>query len=104
MDYYEHVQFPLLLMPPDIIEQCNLQVVTVKDRVHFEVRKGMPDLKKVGDIAHSRLSEHLRKSVCECSRHASSLWYHKSLPVSFTLVADDLGVKHIGKQAALHLI
>ena len=34
----------------------------------------------------------------------SSLWRHKFLPITFTLVVDDFGVKNIGKQAVQHLV
>ena len=64
----------------------------------------MPGLKQASTIAYTRLTEHLRKSGCECSRYVSTLWRQKSLPISFTLVVDDLGVKNVGKQAAYHLI
>ena len=104
MDDYEHAQLPLPLIPPEIVKQYNLIDIAVNGRVYFEVRKGMPGLKQAGAIAHARLSEHLHKSGYECSRYVSSLWRHKSLPISFTLVVDDFGVKYVGKQAAQHLI
>ena len=40
----------------------------------------------------------------ESTRHTSSLWKHNRLPVSFTLVVDDFGVKCIGNEAPRHLI
>ena len=33
-----------------------------------------------------------------------SLWKHKHLPISFTLVVDDLGIKYVKKETAEHLL
>lgn len=52
--------------------------ITVNGKVYFEIRKGMP-----------------------CT---PSLWKHSTLPISFTLVVDDLGVKYVRKKSAQHLI
>jgi hypothetical protein len=32
------------------------------------------------------------------------LWKHKTRPISFTLVVDDFGVKHVEKEDVNHLI
>ena len=64
----------------------------------------MPALKQSGIIAHNRLSKHLEQAGYECSQCVPSLWRRKSLPISFTLVVDNVGAQHIGKYAALHLI
>ena len=32
------------------------------------------------------------------------MWHYEHLPISFTLVVDDLGVKYVGQNAANHLI
>ena len=63
----------------------------------------MPGLKQSGIIAHNRLSKHLHQAGYKASQHVPSLWRHRSLPISFTLVVDDFGVKHVGKDAAMHL-
>ena len=109
-DYYyctpmteeDHAQMPLTSIPTEI--QCNLRCIYVNEQVYLEVRKGMPALKQSGIIAHNRLSKNLEQAVYECSQCVPSLWRHKSLPISFTLVVDDFGAQHIGKDAVLRLI
>ena len=90
-------------MPTEAIAQCNLRDVSVNDEFCLEVQKGMPELKQSGIIAHDRLPKHLEQVGYECSQHAPSLWHHEPLPISFTLVVEDFGAKHVGKDAAMHL-
>ena len=70
----------------------------------FEIQKGMPGLKQVGIVAHNRLSENLMKHNYFPCRFTPLLWKHKTLPMNFTLVVDDLGIKHVKQEAAEHLL
>ena len=101
MPEYEHAQMPLSLMPNEIIVQYNLRDISVNNKVYLEVQKSMPELKQSGIIAHNQLSKHLQHAGCEAIQHVPSLWRHRSLPISFTLVVDDFGVKYVGKDAAM---
>jgi hypothetical protein len=38
------------------------------------------------------------------ARHTPGLWLHRTWPISFTLVVDDLAVKYVVKQHAEHLL
>ena len=104
MQNYEYGHLPLELIPDEIVKQYDLARLAVNGKVHFEIQKGMPGLKQAGIIAHERLSSHLRKHRCIQCKHTPSLWKHKHLKISFTLVADNLGIKHIGKETANHLL
>ena len=64
----------------------------------------MTGLKQAGAIAHIRLTKYLNAHGYYQARYTPSLWKHATLPISFTLVVDDFGMKYIGKQAPLHLI
>jgi hypothetical protein len=92
-------------IPYKIISEYNLSgTVTPDGWVYMEIRKGMPGLKQAGRIANDRLTTHLAKSGYRPVRHTPSLWTHDTHPIVFTLVVDDFGVKHVGKEHALHLL
>jgi hypothetical protein len=65
----------------------------------------MPGLKQAGRIAKDRLTKHLAPFGYRPVPRTPSLWRHDTRPISFSLVvADDFGVKYVGKQHALHLL
>ena len=72
-------------------------------RVYFEIRKGISDLKHAGAIANV-LGKHLNSRGYVQSKFVLSLWKHKRLPVSFTLVVDDFVIKFCTMKSPNHLI
>ena len=59
----------------------------------MEICKGMPGLKQAGKLANERLKKHLHKyGYAPCAR-TPTLWTQVTLPITFTLVVDDFGVK-----------
>ena len=70
----------------------------------MEIRKGTPGLKQAVRIANERLTKYLQNhGYAPCPR-TPTLWRHNTLPVVFTLVVDDFGVKYTSKHNAEHLI
>ena len=104
MQEHAHGHLPVELTPQEIMRQFNLDKLASKDKVHFEIQKGMRGLKQAGIISHNRLIEHLMKYNYTPCRFAPSLWKYKTLPISFTQVIDDLAIKHVKKEAAEHLL
>ena len=98
MQEHEHGHLPIELIPQDIMTQCSLDKFASKDKVYVEIQKEIPRLKQAGIIPHNRLSEHLMNHNHILCRFASSLWMHKNLPISFTIVVDYLGIKQIKKR------
>ena len=64
----------------------------------------MYGLPQAGKIANYCLTTNPAPHGCHQFRHTAVFWKHKWLPVIFSLVVDDFGVKYIGKQHADHLI
>jgi hypothetical protein len=64
----------------------------------------MYGLPQAGILANKLLRKGLAPHGYYELPHTPGLWKHTNLPVQFTLVVDDFGVKYIGKQNALHLI
>jgi hypothetical protein len=63
----------------------------------------MYGLKQVGLLANQLLQKRLAPFGYYPARHTPGLWFHKTRPISFTLVVDDFAVKYVGKHNAEHL-
>ena len=70
----------------------------------MKIRKGMPGLKQTDKVASDRLASHLDKYGYIHWEHTSTLWYHKSRPVTFTLCVDDFGIKYVDRNDVDHLL
>jgi hypothetical protein len=70
----------------------------------MEIRKGMYGLKQANLIANVCLTAHLAKYGYTPTPRTPGLRCHESRNVSFCLIADDFGVKYVGKHNADHLV
>jgi hypothetical protein len=104
MPEYEYMRIQLDIIPEEVINQYNLRALAVNGWVYLEIRKGMPGLKQAGRIANDRLTKHLLHYGYAPTPRTPALWKHHTLPISFTLVVDDFGVKFCNKHDATHLI
>ena len=64
----------------------------------------MYGLPQAGILAQELLEKRLEKHGQKQSKFTPGFWTHEWRPVSFTLVVDDFGVKHVGRENAEHLI
>jgi hypothetical protein len=71
---------------------------------HLEMRRAVWGLPQAGILANKRLQQKL--AVFGYFRHVNmpGLWYHKSRPISFTLMVEDFGVKCKNKDDINHLV
>ena len=104
MGRYEYMKISLEILPKESIAQYNLLQLALNGWVYLETRKGMPGLKHSGRITKDRLKIHLAKFGYSPVTRISSLWKHATKDICFSLVIDDFGVKHVGKDTADHLI
>jgi hypothetical protein len=65
--------------------------------IHIEMRKAVWGLPQVGILANKKLHQELEPHGYHEHKNKPGLWYHKTRPISLTLVVDDLGVKYVGK-------
>jgi hypothetical protein len=93
---------PLSITPDEIITKYNLQAISVAGWVYLEIRKGMYGLKQAGLVANQLLKQGLAPYGYYPTRHTPVLWLHKTMPIAFTLVVDDCGVKYVGTDNAHH--
>lgn len=105
MDECECIRLHVSLIPEEIKLKHNLhELEDKKGWVCLEIRKGMCGSKQAGRIAHDRLKTKLAEHGHHPSRHTAGLWTHNTRPIQHALVVDDFGVKHVGKDNALHLL
>jgi hypothetical protein len=60
-------------------------------------------LPQAGLLANKFLKKHLNKHGYRQSKLIPGLWKHETIPIQFTLVVDDFGVKYVGEEHAQHL-
>ena len=93
MDCYEYMRMPLSIIPENIIRQYNLCERSKNDYVYMEIIRGMYGLPQAGILANQLLRKRLKPHGYYEVQHTPGLWRHESLPIQFTLVVDDFGVK-----------
>jgi hypothetical protein len=92
---FEYMKMLLSRFPEEIIQQCNINALAVDGWVYIEIRKGVYGLKQAGILANQLLQTRLAPFGYYPARHTPGLWLHKTRPISFTLVVDDLAVKYM---------
>lgn len=70
----------------------------------MEISKGIYGLPQAGKLAQDRLIAHLATHGYFPARHTPCLFIHETLPIMFTLVVDDFGVKYAGIEHLTHLM
>ena len=104
LDCYEYMKMPLNLFPQWIINQYNLNKHAVDGMIHIKIQKAVWGLPQAGILSNKKLRQELEPHGYHEQKNTPGLWYHKTRPISFTLVVDDFGVKYVGKVHVDHLI
>ena len=104
LDRYEYMKMPVDLIPPNIMNLYNLHDKVKNGFVYMKIQRGLYGLPQSGILANKLLRERLKPHGYYELPHTPELWKHVTLPVQFTLVVDDFGVKYTGKENIQHLI
>jgi hypothetical protein len=73
--------------------------------IHLEMWQAVWGLPQAGILANKCLQQKLALFGYFESTNTPGLWYHKTCPITFTLVVDDFGViKYVNKDDMDHLI
>ena len=91
------------MTPQEFVENIILQKNHTMDTSMQEYQRERMDPPKAVRIVQDTLVKNLETYVYHPTRKNTRLWKHNSQPISFTLVADNFGVKYSGKEHALHL-
>jgi hypothetical protein len=100
---YEYMRMLLSRFPEEIVEKYTLKALAVDSWVYIEIRKGMYGLKQAGLLSNQMLQKRLAPFGYYPARHTPGLWLHKTRPIAFSLIVDDVAVQYVGKQHADHL-
>jgi hypothetical protein len=104
MARYEYMRLPLRILPQEIVNKYKLLPLVHDGWIYVEIWKGMYGLPQAGIIANQRLEKHLAKYGYKPTYLTPGLWRQESQPITFSLVVDNFGIKHVGDQHARHLI
>ncbi len=104
LEYFEHSQMPLTLFPAWIIEQYDMEKHALNGYIHLEMWQAVWGLPQSGILANKCLRQKLAPFGNFESTNTPGLWYHKTCPITFTLVVDGFGVKYVNKDDVDHLI
>ena len=89
----------------EVIDEYNvIEYVDENGYVYCEINGAMYGLKVAGYIANKDLEKYLKPHGYYPSEKTTGLWFHKTRPISFTLVVDNFGVKYVNKKDINHLI
>ena len=100
---YEYMKLPVDVIPEEFMLLHNLYDKVVDGYVYIEIRGGMCGLPMAGKLAHDDLVEYLAPHGYKPAKFTPGLWIHATRNISFTLVVDDFGVKHINFEDFQHL-
>jgi hypothetical protein len=104
MKHFEYLRIPIKLIPLKITTQYALLPLVSNGHIYIEVQKSMYGLPKAGILANLLLAKRLAPHGYRQTKPTPGLWAHDTLPVTFSLVVDDFGVKYEGLANAHHLI
>eukprot|EP00957_Ditylum_brightwellii_P203806 15336276-Ditylum_brightwellii.AAC.1 len=104
MTDFEYMRFPIELIPEEIMQQHNIQVIAHKRHVCAEIRKGMYRLPQAGRIAHEKLVKHLKNCGYSPCKFTPGLWQHEHRDIVVCCVVDGFGVEYTKKEDVEHLI
>jgi hypothetical protein len=97
LPHFVYMRMLLSRFPEEIVEKYNLKALPVDGWDYIEIRKVMYGLKQAGLLANQLLQKLLVPFGYYPARHTPGLWLHKSRPIAFSLVVDDVAVKYVGK-------
>jgi hypothetical protein len=103
LDIFEYMEFPVWMIPDEIIQAYNLHDKISNGYVYVELRKAVYGLKQAGKLANDLLKKRLASDGYRPTTYTSGLWKHDTRPIAFTLVVDDFGVKYVDQADAKHL-
>ena len=98
LERYEYMQMPINLIPQEFIDLYDLGSKVKNGYVYIEIQQGMYGLPQAGTLANKLLKERLLQNDYFEVPHTPGLFWHKTRPVWFTPVVDDLQIKYVGKE------
>ena len=98
MERHKYMEMPINIIPNSMIQQYNLLDKVKNGYVYIEIVRGMYGLPQDGILANQLLRKRLEPHGYYEVKHTPGLWKHESLPIQFTLVVDNFGIKYVDKK------
>ena len=103
MDRSEYAKIKITDIPTEFIDKHNLQAITHKGWVYFEIVRGYYGLPQSGKLSNNLLGTRLNRAGYYEAATTSRLWKHTWNPIQFCLIVDDFGIEYVGEKHAHHL-
>ncbi len=94
----------LNLFPSCIHKQNNLEAMAYKGFVHLEMRHVAWGLPQASILDNTHLWRKLAPYSYYKHVKKPGLWYHETLPILFTFIRDNFGVKYVSQEDTVNLI
>jgi hypothetical protein len=98
------MRLALTIILQEIIDKYDLLEKAKNGHAYICIDKGMYGLPQAGRLANDLLIKRLAPHGYHPVEHTHGVWPHETMPVTFTLIVDDFGVKYVGREHANHLI
>ena len=97
---YEYIKIPIDVIPEEIILEYNLMSLAHNGYVYCEIWKLMCGIPQAGIFSNKQLVQQLETKGYAPCKDTPGLQRSKWVPISFSLVVDNFGVKYVEKQHA----
>ena len=104
MDRYENMKLPLDIILDEIIQQYNLRNLAQKGFVYMEIQRFMYGLPQAGKIEIDQLKLHQAEFGYTPTPITPGLWWHQTLPLQFSLVVSEFGIKYELQEDITHIL
>ena len=105
MANFQYMRIHLKDIPNEVIVDYSLlPIADANGYVYVDIRKGIYGLKEASIITYKRLVRNLQPHGYAPVAHTYGLWTHSTLPTTFTLAADDFGIKFFAANDSTHLL
>ena len=94
---YENMQFPIDIIPKEIIEEYGLMAKVKNGFTMCEIWQGIHGLHQVGILANKILKKRISEDSYRPCKLILGLWKHYARQIKAFLTVDDFGIKYARK-------
>ena len=91
---------PTSMIPQEMVKEYNILPLVNDGMVLAEIIKGIYGLPQAGHISYNKLFQYLKTGEHIPTVHTPYLFKHRTRPIFFCLVVDDVGVKYTNRDDA----
>jgi hypothetical protein len=92
LECYDYMVIMMASLPQEVIDEYDLDDLSVDGKVYIEIQKVMYVLPQVGILVNELLQRHLAQDGYQPTEPTHGLWTHDTRPITFSLVVEDFGI------------